>query len=105
MEVVDMPAPDALAKDENGNVCAAMFYYAAGDTDLEEIAIEHGFECRIVTMEGDLGEDHELCIDYINGSDEAVDKWTPTVPDGWSFGIKMDTEDGPVAIFVRRKPT
>lgn len=33
-----MPKPDELVQDTSGRVCAAMFYYAADDTDLTDIA-------------------------------------------------------------------
>lgn len=95
-----MPAPDALVADEHGNVIAAMFYYAPGEY-LGEVAEMCGFELKTLRMDIDLGDDHPLWKRYENGED-VVTEWEPTIPDGWTFGDKSDTEDGPVAVFLRR---
>lgn len=98
-----MPEPDALVADKHGNLCAAMFYFAPCDFDLGIIAAECGFDCISVRMADELGAAHDMSIAYENGDGEVVDKWEPKTPDGWSFGIKCDSDAGPFAIFVRRR--
>lgn len=95
-----MPAPDALVADERGNVMAAMFYYAPGEY-CAEVAEQCGFECKTLRMDIDLGEDHPLWKRYADG-ENVVKEWEPAIPPGWTFGDKSDTEDGPMAIFIRR---
>lgn len=97
-----MPKPDSLVSDEYGNVLAAMFYYAPGEY-YGEIAEMCGFECRTLRMEHDVDEDDPRWRRYCDG-DDVTNEWEPTVPDGWTFGDKSDTDDGPVAIFIRPKP-
>jgi hypothetical protein len=97
-----MPAPDALVKNENGHVCAAMFYYAPTEFDLGQIANEHGFDCTSLHMEADLDEDHPLVRRYNDeGDGNVVNEWEPKIPEGWTFGDKFDTEDGPIALFIK----
>jgi hypothetical protein len=94
-----MPKPDALVDDGHGNVLAAMFYFAPGEY-YAEIAESCGFECMSRRMMDDVGEDHPLWQRYLNDED-VTSEWTPTLPAGWTFGDKSDTEDGPAAVFIR----
>lgn len=91
-----MPEPDALVADKFGNVMAAMFYFAPGEY-YGEIADLCGFEIKSARMESD----HPLMSRYEAG-EEVTKEWEPPIPEGWTFGDKSDTEDGPVAIFIRR---
>lgn len=95
-----MPDPDALVSDGHGNIMAAMFYFAPGEY-YGEVADLCGFECKTIRMEDDIGEDDPLWMRYCDGTD-VCNEWEPTIPEGWTFGDKSDTEDGPVAIFIRR---
>lgn len=99
IDETQMPAPDTLVKCKNGDI-AAMFFYAAAEQDLGDIAIEQGFKCRVTSLEHD---DDELWEEYGAGGD-VLAAWQPETPDGWTFGAKLDTEDGPIAIFVQRPP-
>jgi len=100
----DMPAPDTIVKSKNGDI-AAMFFYAAAEQDLGEIAAEHGFNTRVTTMESDCENLQERWEDGAGDMAALMDEWQPVTPEGWTFGAKLDTEDGPIAIFIRRRPS
>jgi hypothetical protein len=64
-----------------------------------------GFEWKTAEFEFDAPE--ELIEDYYERDDlTATARWAPTVPDGegWMLVGKGDADDGPWALFVRRKP-
>lgn len=109
MQILDesnLPAPDTLIRDARGNVGALMFHYAAAEQNLEYIAHEQGFEIKTLLMTDDpaLDEDHVLIKRY-EAMEGGIEKdWHPIPPEGWTLGIKLDTEDGPAALFIRRKP-
>jgi len=106
MKSTDMPSPDTVLEYPNGNIGLAMFYYEMPeDTDAEAVARENGFESEFVYLENDEREEAvKLFEEYENGSDGQVisNRWNPEVPDGWTFAGANDTEDGPIAMFVRR---
>lgn len=109
MQILDeseLPAPDTLIRDAQGNVGALMFYYAAAEQNLRHIAHEQGFEVKTLLMTDDptLNEDHPLIKRYENMEGGIEMDWHPMPPEGWTLGIKFDTEDGPAALFIRRKP-
>lgn len=94
----ELPAPDALVNYAAGMVGPVMFHYANEDCDdLEGIANSNGFQIKGYHMP----EDHPLMEEYEEGSGEVIAKWDPEVPEGWQFGGKNDTEDGPYAFFLR----
>lgn len=96
-----LPPPESLVQYEDGSVCALMFHYLTEGMSTLDVARDQGFECCFRTMEHDLGDEHPLVIDYENGG-VAWSQWNPTPPVGWSLGAKMDTEDGPYAMFIRK---
>jgi hypothetical protein len=98
----EMPKPDALVSDEGGNIIAAMFYFAPGEY-YGEIAEMCGFECKSLRMEDDVSDDDPLWKRYL-ADEDVTGEWEPTIPAGWTFGDKSDTENGPVAIFIRPAP-
>ncbi len=100
IDKMEMPAPDTIVKCQNGDI-AAMFFYAAAEQDLGEIATEQGFKTRTVTLE-ECDPDDVLSERWFSGDASVLEEWNPDIPDGWTFGAKLDTEDGPVAIFIQR---
>lgn len=98
----EMPAPETMVRRADGSEIAAMFYFAAAEQNLGDIAGEQGFECRSYMMEEDFDEDHPLIVRHFEGDQTALNEWTPTSPDGWQFAAKLDTEDGGCALFIRR---
>ncbi|MCX5478488.1 hypothetical protein OSH08_05700 [Kaistia geumhonensis] len=98
-----MPSPETLIDYGNGEVGAVMFYYAAEGQDYGEIAREHGFSFRILWLEDDADADQELLVAYEEGAGDICARWNPKIPDGFQLAAKHDTEDGPVAIFIRKR--
>ena len=99
IDEMEMPAPDTIVNCKNGGPIAAMFFYAAAEQDLGEIASEQGFETRTITMEDDA--DLEFSERWFNGDGSTIEEWTPTPQEGWTLAAKLDTEDGPIAIFIK----
>lgn len=100
-----MPSPDTLVLCKDGTSVAAMFYFAAAEQRLDQIAEEQGFECSSLLMEDEVDDDDQLLRRCFEGDETALNKWNPITPDGWTFAAKFDTEDGPMAVFIRRKTT
>jgi hypothetical protein len=100
IDEMEMPAPDTIVNCKNGGPIAAMFFYAASEQDLGEIASEHGFETRTVTME-DTDPDDELSERWFNGDEKVLNEWNPPEMDGWTLAAKLDNEDGPIAIYIK----
>lgn len=63
-----------------------------------------GYEGDWVFMDGDA--DEKLVDAYFEDGEPSCAAWTPTKPegDGWLLVGIWDTEDGPVALFVRPTP-
>lgn len=97
IDETEMPVPDTIVNCKNGGPIAAMFFYAAAEQSFVDIATEHGFKCMTATLEHD---DDDLWQEYSDGGD-VLNAWNPEIPDGWTFGAKIDTEDGPIAIFIQ----
>lgn len=99
----DMPCADAVVEYGPGWIGPAMLHYATEDGNPVQIARAAGFECLFVTMEEELGSDHELVVDHFEyGAGDSLEKWTPADQgDGWRLVGKNDSEDGPMAMFVR----
>lgn len=101
MHIIDeneMPAPDTIVNCKNGGPIAAMFFYAAAEQDLGDIASEHGFETFLIAMEDHV--DEETMERWYNGDQSVMNEWIPT-REGWVLGGKFDNEDGPIAIFIK----
>ncbi|MDR3381774.1 hypothetical protein [Cupriavidus basilensis] len=64
-----------------------------------------GLESEFVGMESDC-KDQALLDRYFEQGDPDCSGWTPTPPqgDGWMLLEIYDTEDGPYAMFARKKP-
>jgi hypothetical protein len=62
-----------------------------------------GWCSTTVSFESDSTQ--EQCDRYFDGNSPDCSYWTPTPPDhSWLLAAIYDTEDGPVAMFVRRAP-
>lgn len=76
-----------------------------GDEYLDTTALEAaGFEHASVEMEYDTVDDDPARIRYFSGDSADVHDWEPSVPPGagWVRVSIHDTEDGPMALYVRR---
>lgn len=101
----DMPAPETLIDYGEGGVEAAMFFYAQDEADLVEIARHHGFQTTVVALDDDPSPEALLLNDeYSDGASDVVARWAPPIADGWALGAKFDTEEGPVALLIRKAP-
>lgn len=98
-----MPAPDTVIYGSDGMSWPAMFQYAGEGDDAAFIADQNGFEILYLYLEDDS---EELFETYMNDSDfqKLFEAWKPAPPVGWNFGGAYDTEDGPIAIFLKKKP-
>lgn len=104
-----LPPPDTLIIYPDGFVGPLMFHYASEDQDLSVIARDNGFQIQGYTFEEDEGHPlQEIYNQVCEGKREIkdfYDAWQPEVPEGWQFGGKHDTEDGPYCYFIRRSET
>lgn len=105
-----MPAPDQTVLRKDGTETVAMFFYAPSEHPLDEIAAEYGFDSKFMGMEDDPEADDALYDEWDKATSNAdgntndvIRAWHPTLGDGWKLAEKYDTEDGPVACFIRRK--
>ena len=99
----DLPAPDTVIDYGNGSFGPVMFHYLHEDVSWVTVAREEGFECRVLTLDEDYAKqpDHPILQAYEEGED-VLAQWDPSDQgDGWKLVLKADTEDGPLAIFVR----
>lgn len=69
-----------------------------GDVIPESRFAELGIERYWLHSECDAGFDEETMYD-----DHGFGRWRPSPGDGWRTACMFDTEDGPVALFVRPK--
>lgn len=100
----ELPAPETLIDYGDGGFGAAMFHYSATETDdIIAIAHEHGFDIAFMSLEDDVGA--ESLLERNGEGENVLAEWNPEVPSGWLLGGKWDTEDGPVAVFLRQQET
>lgn len=98
-----MPEPDTPIEYPSGEIGMAMFHYAAEGQRYDHIADEHGFECQFRELDGDDSDGAEqLWEEYGKGAHDIPGRWHPKVPDEWALAAKYDTEDGPIAMFIRK---
>ena len=97
-----MPPPDAVVEYGNGWIGPAMLHYATDDGDPVAIARDAGFDCLFLSMEEDLGPEYPYVVAYLDGCDHLLAAWEPSEQgDGWRLVGKGDSEEGPIAMFVR----
>jgi NTP pyrophosphatase (non-canonical NTP hydrolase) len=100
-----MPSPDTVVDYGNGRREIALFHYTLPeDVDCRQMARENGLAWRIFCLGEDQSEAAQALRDeYEDGGDGMViaNRWNPPVPQGWTLALKLDTEDGVEALFVR----
>ncbi|KVC45176.1 hypothetical protein [Burkholderia diffusa] len=96
-------APRAIARDEDGMLSHPAVPYLDEDVNYETFFAAFGIESAFVCMEADV--DGDAYDRYVESNDPNCSMWTPSAPagDGWLLLEIYDTEDGPVALFVREK--
>lgn len=100
LKLSDVPAPDTLIEYNDGTFGPIMFHYVGECEDLEQIARENGFDCSAQWMEHDAAAQHLVERHFENG-EQTVGEWQPAERDGWKLCAKHDTEEGPIAIYIR----
>ena len=98
----ELPPPLALVKCASGEEVALMFYYAAENTNLQELANDCGYDVMAIDFFHDVDDGEELSVRYEAGED-IVDEWQPTPQPGWTLALKTDSDNGPFAVFVRKR--
>ena len=71
------------------------------DTDIRPDIKKWGYQGHFVALDNDAPD--EIVERYANSNDPDCSYWTPTKPkgDGWILGAIYDTEDGPVALWLK----
>lgn len=104
-----LPAPTTLIEYPEGSFGPLMFHYATEGENLKALADEQGFELEALLLDDDVREETiELRRRFDANFDDQtahvetlVADWTPPARDGLTLVAKWDTEDGPIALYVR----
>lgn len=96
-------APREIARDKDGWLIHPAFPACDEDVRADKFLDAFGIESSFVAMDGDA--DQTIVDRYFEEGDANCADWTPTPPegDGWMLLEIYDTEDGPYALFGRRK--
>jgi hypothetical protein len=104
----DLPPPETIVELEDGSISALMFVYACEDASYNIIASEQGFAAMAVELVDDEEDPLWQAYDKAETSEDyaAVFRaWRPTPPTPeWTLAYTGDSEDGPVAIFIKPDP-
>lgn len=94
-------APREIVRDKDGYLVHPDYPICDEGTRTDRFLEAFGIESAFVGMEHDASE--ALYEKYLNGGEASA--WTPTPPagDGWALLELYDTENGPYALFARRK--
>ena len=99
---VDDPEADAIVCYHDHTFLPLMFHFAGECCNFRQIAEQNGFMLKVVAMADALDAENPLVIEYYeSGSVEVVGKWQPSKLTGWDLVGKDNTEDGPVAYYIR----
>lgn len=98
----ELPAPDTLIDYGNGTFGPLMFHFATEDDKPSFIANNQGFDHMHIEMFDVMDDDDPLVIEYGEGSPNVIGKWTPPERDGWTLIGRNDSENGPVAHYIRK---
>ncbi|NTZ82244.1 hypothetical protein FCJ61_04220 [Burkholderia metallica] len=95
--------PRAIVRDQDGMLSHPAVPYLDEDVNYETFFAAFGIESVFVHMENDV--DCDTYDKYFASNSANCSFWTPSAPagDGWLLLEIYDTEDGPVALFVREK--
>lgn len=103
-----MPVPDLIIGTAEGGFVPAMLFYAPEGTDAKLVARENGFDSYFMDMEDTLPVEDPLHAEYFDkggSTEEILPRWTPPAPEpGYALVGKWDTENGPTAFYVRKRP-
>lgn len=93
-----------IVRDEDGHLFNPAFPILDEGDDVRMFLGAFGVECCQVSMESDC--DDEALRDAVWAGEKGCSEWFPTQPEGegWLLSDIFDTEDGPYALFIRRKP-
>lgn len=98
------PAPNRMISTPDGGCVMEMIRHldeGADGYDLRMVAVAHGFEAASSYFR-DINDNEDLSDRYEDGDETVVGDWHPLAPaDGYILAAKFDTEDGPVAWFIR----
>ncbi len=95
--------PRAIVRDQHGMLSHPGIPYLDEDVNYQTFFSAFGIESTFVCMETDV--DGDAYDQYVESNDPNCSFWTPSAPagDGWLLLEIFDTEDGPVALYVREK--
>lgn len=107
IQLADLPAADAVIDYGEAGFGPVFLHWMPDGGDIGRACSEQGFECHMAPMEFDLEPEHPLFVSYFEqGETRALREWEPDPPtgDGWKLVGLRDTEEGPVALFIRKLP-
>ncbi|WP_230942713.1 hypothetical protein [Burkholderia cepacia] len=95
--------PREILRDQDGMLSHPAVPYLDEDVNYETFFAAFGIESAFVHMENDV--DCDTYDQYFASNSANCSFWTPSAPsgDGWLLLEIYDTEDGPVALYVREK--
>ncbi|MBR8279753.1 hypothetical protein [Burkholderia vietnamiensis] len=95
--------PREIVRDEYGMLSHPAVPYLDEDVNYETFFAAFGIESAFIFMENDV--DCDTYDQYFASNNANCSFWTPSAPagDGWMLLEIYDTEDGPVALYVREK--
>lgn len=95
--------PRAIVRDQDGMLSHPAIPYLDEDVNYETFFAAFGIDAAFIHMENDV--DGDTYDQYFESNSANCSMWTPSTPagDGWILLEIYDTEDGPVALFVREK--
>lgn len=98
----ELLAPREIRRDADGHLNHPAMPTLDENVCYSEFLAAFGLECKVVSMEYD---DRAAWDRYSDGESTNCSYWTPSTPAGgdWSLLSIADTEDGPQAVFARRK--
>jgi hypothetical protein len=94
--------PIEITRDEDGYFSHPADPILDESIDVRNFLSAFGLECDIAWMESQVEENHPAWIAYQKG--EGCAGWNPSFRDGWALISIHETEDGPVALYVRAAP-
>lgn len=104
-----MPPPALPISVGTGELWPAMVWYHGEDTDLREIAQNHGLEAAFTALETDapeLAERYAAAGEVTSEDADAIlAAWQPQAPEGFALAGKYSGEDGAYAAFLREATT
>jgi len=95
--------PRGIVRDQDGMLSHPAVPYLDEDVNYETFFAAFGIEAAFIHMENDV--DCDTYDQYVASNSANCSFWTPSAPvgDGWLLLEIYDTEDGPVALYVREK--